>query len=273
MLLFFFCTATDGFAQESIATKFDQPDCRRVWSLELGLAQGTAMFRDMGTAPISFNGILLQPYLGLHLGLGGKADISLISHTGIGFFEDAPKPDLNFSSYDIHNSLSLRYMGRVKPRSQTVNLFLGAALTNFIDITVNPNYENSAAGISEFLGPEAIFRVHLMPRWSAPMLFHGELSLMPLAAVCRPGYSYIDNYTAQQPVIDALFSNFQWNIKPFAAITTDIGFDVVTGSGSHITLSYLWSYHTTGNSGYWRFDHATHTIAVDFFIKLKEKRL
>jgi hypothetical protein len=61
-------------------------------------------------------------------------------------------------------------------------------------------------------------------------------------------------------------------MKPFAAISTDIGIDIITGEASRISFSYLWSYHSSGNSGQHRYDHATHLLAIDFFVKLRTHR-
>ena len=194
---------------------------------------------------------------------------SVVSNTSIGIFEDAVKPSLNFSSFDIHNSLRFKFLKAFK--SNNPILYWGVALTNFLDVTVNPSYENSAAGVSNFLGPEIIGRINVETKWAAPIMFHGEVDLMALSAILRPGYSYIDNYSSSQPVLDALFSDFEVNIRPFAAISTDIGMDIVTGPASRISFSYIWSFHTTGGSGQHRFDHATHLLSIDFLIKLRTK--
>lgn len=201
-------------------------------------------------------------------------EFSIVSRSSIGAFEDAVDPMLNFSSFDVNNMLRLKFLKATKKTfadSSIFHLYLGASLCNFLDVTVNPNYENAAAGVSNFFGPEAIAHLRMEPKWNVPVIFHGELALMPVAAVLRPGYSYIDNYTATNSVIDALFSDFEVNVKPFAAISTDIGIDIITGPASRISFSYLWNYLSTGNSGFHRFDHASHLLAIDFIIKLRTR--
>ena len=262
-------------AQDSI--NYGYENYRRGWSLQIGAAGGYGTYRDMGTAPISFDGVLLQQNLGLRLTFPRRMEFSLVSRTALGVFEDAVKPLLNFSAFDIHNMLQFKFVKAIRRRDgnggerRLITPYWGVAMTNFLDVTVNTNYENAAVGVSDILGPEAIGRLDFQPRWKAPVQFHGEMALMPFATVLRPGYSYIDNYSSTQPVLDALFSDFDVSVKTFAGVSTDIGIDIVTGPASRITFSYLWSYHTTGDSGHHRFDHATHLLSVDFLVKLRVK--
>lgn len=273
LIFFFFCSLSPLSAQD-----FYEPtdnDYRRVWSLQLGAAEGYGSYRDLGTSPMSYYGIMLQPTLGLHLVLPSRMEFSVVSRNAVGFLEDAADPILNFGAFDINSTFSLKALARIASSDSSSNIFklyLGVGLANFLDITVNPNYENASAGISDFMGPELIGRLYCEPRWNVPIQFHGEAAVTPIAAVLRPGYSYIDNYTAYHPVSNAFFTDFEIFAKPFAAVSTDIGIDIVTGPGSRITFSYLWNYHTTGNKGIWRFDHATHYLAIDFLIKLRAKR-
>lgn len=273
VIFFFFCFLSSISAQEFYEPKDN--DYRRIWSLQLGAASGFGSYRDMGTAPMSYYGIMMQPTLGLHFVLPTRMEFSVVSRNAIGFLEDAAEPMLNFDAFDINSNFRLKALARIgggDAMSNVVKLYLGIGIANFLDITINPNYENAATGISDFMGPELIGRLYFEPRWNVPILFHGEAAAMPIAAVLRPGYAYIDNYTAYHPVSNALFSDFEIFAKPFAAVSTDIGIDIATGPGSRIAFSYLWNYHTTGKSGIWRFDHATHYLAIDFLIKLRAKR-
>lgn len=262
-------------AQDS--SNYGYENYRRGWSLQIGAADGYGTYRDMGTAPISFNGVVLQQNIGLRLTIPRRMEWGLVSRTSVGIFEDAVAPALNLNAFDIHNTMQLKFLKRIKRGDKDgvderiLTTYWGVALSNFLDVTVNTNYENAAAGVSDILGPEAIGRIDIKPRWKVPVLFHGEMAMMPIASVLRPGYSYIDNYSSTQPVLDALFSDFDVSVKTFAGVSTDIGIDIVTGPASRITFSYLWSYHTTGDSGHHRFDHATHLLAVDFLVKLRVK--
>lgn len=270
-LLLFFCFLGTISAQDTVTR--GNHNYRRGWSLQIGAAEGYGTFRDMGTAPVSFNGLVLQPTLGLHFIFPKRMEFSVVSRNGLGFFEDAVKPALNFSSLDIYSLLRFKFIKAFcsTGHRSLFTKYWGVALSNFLDVTVNPNYENAAAGISDFFGPEAVGRIDFEPRWVVPILFHGEMAIMPIAGVLRPGYSYIDNYTSANSVANTILSDFEVNIKPFAAVSTDIGIDIVTGPASRISFSYLWCYHSSGNSGAHRFDHATHLLCIDFLIKLRTR--
>ena len=276
-------------------------------SLRLGGGIGYGIYRDMGTAPMSFNGVMLEPVVGLEFGGMRRWITTVDAFNSVGVFEDAVAPKLNFGSFDISNTLRFkmqRYFSSLwapwtvdeglgkfhfgnededanSEKRHYAAFYASFGAANFFDVTVNPEYENAAAGISEFIGPEfsvmAIFYLNSIFGNNnidiAELQLHTELGLMPVAAVLRPGFAYIDNYTASQPVISALFDNYEWHLKPFAGLYTDIGLDIMTGPFNCISLSYYWSYHSSGNGGASRFDHATHYFAIDFIIPLKTKRV
>lgn len=228
------------------------------------------IYRDNGVAPFCFKGLSVAPSFGLTYGDSYHTRFSITSTTSIGIYEDELPPLLNFSAYDIHNTISVNLLFPIKKCVK--DLWIGGAITNFMDIAVNPNYENASVGISEFLGPEIVARLYQCPPTNRnAIIFHEELRLMPFAAVLRPGYAYIDNYTSRQPVLAALFDDYEWSMKFLAGIATDIGFDIKTGRGNRICVSYRWCYYSSGNSGQWRFDHATHLINIDFVFNLRSR--
>lgn len=256
----------------------------RTTSLHIGNAIGYGVYRDMGTAPLRFKGAVLMPNIGLELGGMRNWTTTIDLFTSAGVFEDAVDPKLNFGSFDISNTLRFKtrkYITslRLFAKENFTHVSVGFGAANFFDVTVNSEYENAAAGVSELIGPEVSLRADLDLKAifnnasydKFGKQFHAEVGLMPVAAIFRPGYSYIDNYTASQPVLSSLFDEFQWNLKPFAGLWSDIGIDIVNGY-NRISFSYLWSYHTSGNSGAWRFDHATHLFLIDFTITLKQRR-
>ena len=305
LLITFFTQKNEASAQQRDTSQLKSVYIQHCYgykttSLRIGNALGYGVYRDMGTAPLRFKGAVLQPNIGLEFGGMRNWTTTIDLFTSAGVFEDAVEPKLNFGSFDISNTLRFKmtkiiselwsyenerklHLGNEeisttqnKRHYACVSVGFGAA--NFFDVTVNSEYENAAAGVSEFVGPEVSLRADLslnavFNKFSIDKFdkqFHTEIGLMPVAAVLRPGYSYIDNYTASQPVLSSLFDEFQWNLKPFAGLWSDIGFDIINGY-NRISFSYLWSYHSSGNSGAWRFDHATHLFLIDFTITLKQK--
>ncbi len=230
-------------------------------SFVIGHSIAYGSFRDMGTAPISFKGLLLKPSAAIEFGGTGRWYSTVESTLSVGIFGMSEK--WGFDSYDISECI------RVKTTIKLDSSFTSSiAIVDFLNVTINPSYENSAAGISNFLGPELFFGVvkplsHCFSsKWFANKSIYAEIGTMPLAFILRPGYSYIDNYTSEQPVLKALFDDYQWNAKVFAAFHSDIGFKITTNTDCIIILSYLWDYYSSGKSGFWRFDYASHAFSI-----------
>ena len=306
LLITFFSALMPATAQESDTSQLKTVVLRhssgyKTASLRIGSAIGYGVYRDLGTAPIRFKGTVLQPVIGLEFGGMRKWTTTIDIFTSAGIFEDAVEPKFNFGSFDISNTLRFKmrkYLaGLWSPEKEDIDdktelhfgnedkypmvnkrhhasLSLGMGVANFFDVTVNSEYENAATGISEFIGPEVSLRADFYPDWISydrfSKQFHTEIGVMPVAAVFRPGYAYIGNYTASHPVASSLLDEFEWRMKPFAGLYSDIGFDIINGY-NRISFSYLWSYHSSGDSGFWRFDHAIHLFLIDFTITLKQK--
>lgn len=283
LLITFFWTSVDAASQNGTDSSqlktvaIQHSSGYKTTMLRLGGSIGYGVYRDMGTAPFSFKGVAVQPVVGIEFGGMRKWTTKIDIFTTLGAFEDAVLPKLNFGAFDISNTIRFSMRKQIEDE-HFASFSVGFGAANFLDVTVNPDYENSAAGVSEFIGPELLLRAdaNLSGDFYSDKLFdkqlHAEIGLMPIAAVLRPGYAYIDNYTAAQPVLASLFDQFEWHLKPFAGIYTDIGLDLLNANNSRISISYRWSYHSSGNSGQWRFDHATHFLLIDFFITLKSKR-
>lgn len=253
----------------------------KVTFLTLGCGLGSTAYRDDGTAPIKYNGIGVPLTVGLKWGGMRKVNFKLLSTTSIGVCKQSFNEEISIDAFDIFNYL------RAKVSFSNNEVLYGIALTNFLDVTVNPNYQNAAVGVSDFLGPElSIGTDYYLSKVFVSDFFenksvHAEFAMMPLAAVLRPGYSYIDNYTAEQPVIASTFSSYQWGIQPFASISTNLGFRIHNDTFSSICISYLWSFHLydmlkmhldENYSGPSPFRHSYHLLSLDFDICMKAKK-
>lgn len=239
----------------------------KTWSLRLGSGVGYGAYRDLGTAPFSFKGATLMPDAGLSF-TSGVWLFDIASTSMIGIYEDALKPAFNFAAFDVNNTVRIKLLRQLPHEGCPIRV--GMAVSSFLDANINTNYENAAVGVSWFIYPEIIARIDDIPlgsKESCRFSLHGELGVAPAAWAMRPGYSFIDNYTATQPVLDAQFDNYQMSATAFACLSTDIGLNYRFKSNNSISISYLWNFHRS--NGTWEYYHASHIVATSIIIKLK----
>ncbi len=232
---------------------------------------GYGVLRDKGTSPITYQGPLMTAVAGVWNDRSWwKFHLDVV--TSFGYYENSIAPRFNFSTFDISNTVKFRAMRCIPdPFFFPESIWIGIGASNFLDVSVNTNYENAATGVSEFFGPELLLKAESNLGFYSNWFLIGEVSFMPVAAMLRPGYAYMDNYTASQPVHTALFDGYEWNTKLFAGLSTEIGFRYRMENDNQLYLSYRWDYHSSGSKGSWRFDHAMHGIYVDLIVHLKRK--
>lgn len=249
-----------------------------VW-LNVGLGLGGGVYRDMGTAPLRYRGATLLPQVGVRWQREGLWNYHFENYTGLGIYKRRVTKGLAAEAFDVNNTLratAYRRLGTLpstgrEGRRTPVELRLGVGLRNFLDVTINTNYDNATAGVSELAGAELTLRARQgMRLWHRrPVYWHAECGLVPVAMALRPGYAYVDNYTASQPVSSSFFDDFEWAVKPLAGLTCSVGIELALGAtGNSMEIDYRWNYYSTGKSGAWRFDHATHRLCLGFNIKL-----
>lgn len=253
----------------------------KLTSLVLGGGFCSMSYRDDGTAPFKYKGMGIPVDIGVKWHGHRKFDMTISSSTSLGICKKNMTQGFSVDAFDVTNTLRIKF-------EKNFDIYaIGLSATNFLDVTVNPNYENAAVGVSDFFGPELSARVtqplnaFFSGTFWDDLFCHGELSMMPLAVTFRPGYSYIDNYAASHPVMDAFFSSYEWNIQPFASLGTNIGIDIYNDGFSSFSISYLWTYHLFDSlkihldenyNGSAPFRHSCHIISIDCYICMKAKR-
>lgn len=238
------------------------------WSaLRAGVGIGTVMHRDMGTGPTRYFGIAASPTFGLWYDRP-RWSLHIDMPVGLGILTNTVAGGMGMDAYDITLAPEAKIL--IAPQREWVKyrFMVGGSLTDQVHVANHPNYENAAAGFTNFFGVNIIGRVE---RTMRRHLVHAEVSMMPIALVSRPGYSYIGNPTADNDVASSLFSERESFSKPFALLSTDVGFDFRLRNGNRINLSYLWRYAGSGDKCVWRYDHAMHLVNVDFIFALKQK--
>jgi len=241
------------------------PDGR--WSaLHAGMGLGYVMHRDMGTAPISYRG----PATGLNIGLWIDRphwSIHIDLPFSVGAVDDAVGP-MSFDALDVTVTPEAKILYAPQKAWSRYRYMVGGSITDRVYISGHPDYENAAVGVSNFVGINLVGRCE---RILKRHMIHGEATIMPVALITRPGYSYIGNPTADNNVANTFLPTYQTFAKAFATLRTDVGFDFLLRNGNRINLSYVWQYSSSGEKDIYRFDHAMHLLNVDFVFALRQK--
>ena len=158
-------------------------------------------------------------------------------------------------------------------QNNQLHLWFGGALQSYIDIKDYPQLMNASVGYSSFLN---LHGTGMIQYDFAPMhdneynLFsiYGKISLPLIGMVSRPGFAYMDNYTANINTVNTLLQDYISCPILFPGVSTDIGFMVNLLNSNRIGLSYRWDYLTSRHTGEYRFDHAAHSFNVTFMFNL-----
>ena len=224
---------------------------------------GYGLFRDQGTSPLVYSG--LQAHLGADIDIHfPKFRVSLSSALNGGLFNFDSDDDSGAKSLFLESSASALF--RVWHHRQW-QLWAGASLDDYFGIKYNENLENSSIGFTGLIGlglrGRIEYRTPARPR-GHHWIFHGELALMPVAAVQRPGYAYVDNHTAGEgDILFSFLSSYEVSAVSFPMAKTDFGASFVFPSGNQVGAAYRWSFFSTGSAGASRFDEASHQLTIN----------
>ena len=160
----------------------------------------------------------------------------------------------------------------------TWSIDVGASLSNYMAISYVSKYMNASFALSDLFQPELHFKAEYTLPGANPLVVtpgwfsaYGELTVAPAGLAYRPGFSYIDNYTAGRETADYLFDTYLTGVTWLPHVEAELGVQFNLRSGNHIGLAYRWSYRSTHGSDYWQYDEARHQIMVDFIFLLKKK--
>lgn len=247
----------------------DFPEGRRVMVyVNLGNSVGSGLFRDRGTSPLTYSGPVLRQDIDVEVRLR-KWRIVMQTNILGGFYDF--ESGKGISAYGIDGGIWLKGMYRAWQK-KCWQLWTGISLGDEIGVKYNPSFENASIGLTNVLG----LNLHALMELRTPVrpsgahwIFHGELMVMPVGSILRPGYAFIDNYSDNSDgVLYTLLSTYESNTAAFPSFGTDFGAAYVLRSGNRVGLSYRWGYFTSGNSGAHRYDEANHMITANLMILL-----
>lgn len=180
----------------------------------------------------------------------------------------------DFSGYDIDGQQRIEFLYRVHDgKRNRLHLWAGGSLQEDAFFRIIPSLGNASTSTSLFfnLNAEGMIQydfAYIQNHTHNLFTVYGKLVLPLGGLICRPGYSFMDNYTSDINLLNTILSSYEVSSMFFPGVSTDVGLRLNLPNGNKIGLSYRWDYLTTRNKGYYRFDNAFHTISLDFMFKL-----
>ena len=153
------------------------------------------------------------------------------------------------------------------------HLWAGGALQTNVDIKSISAMMNASTGVTGFInlcaeGMLSYDFAYVRGGSHNLLTLYGKLSLPMFSAVLRPGYAYMDNYTQDIDIVNAMLGDYQSFGMAFPGASTDVGLYLNLMNGNRIGLSYRWDYLTTRKSGAYRYDNALHSINLNFMFNI-----
>ncbi len=242
--------------------------------LSLGLGMGRDLYRDQGTSPLSYPGIAAIPSMGLtwerpHFRW------QIASHSGISVHTDAVASRFAMDAIGVSNRLEGSVLRKWRPTSWHGMLLYGVGMGNQLYVRYNLHHQNAGVGVSNFTYISLCGRVEwpLGARESraASWCLLAEASLLPLAGVLRPGYAFIDNYTGANNLYATFGNQYQYYLRAFGGMATEIGARKEWSSGHRMTISYQWQYIDSATGSGFRYENALHSLCCRFDLQLRKR--
>lgn len=257
------------FAQVNESLDIPQPVRKTqvpVW-LNAGVGVGGANAYDQGIAPMSLWGLGVRGQLGatvewkrFHLQSESRVLFDLLL--------------LPLSGYNIDAQQRLEFLYRVHDgKRDRLHVWVGGSWQEDAFFRIIPSLGNASTSTSLFFNLNA----ETMVQYDCAFIKNGSHNLLTLygklmlplgGLIYRPPYAFMDNYTSDINLLNTILSNYEWSGMAFPGVATDFGLYFNLLNGNKIGFSYRWDYLTTRKRGYYRFDNAFHTVAIDFMFKL-----
>lgn len=268
--------ATQAFAQRegnsgSILVASDETQYRQIYKsrvpvwLNLSAGGTIADCYDNGTIPYSYLGIGGNFGLGAtvewrrcHIQSEGRLSNTLLAVSG------------NAIGIDSKTEFLYRFFDGKRNR---FHLWAGGAFQTNIDIKSISAMMNASTGVTGFInvcaeGMLSYDFAYIRGGSHNLLSIYGKLSLPMFSAVLRPGYAYMDNYSQDIDIINAMLEDYESFGMVFPGASTNVGLYFNLLNGNRIGLSYRWDYLTTRKAGVYRYDNALHSINLNFMFNI-----
>jgi|GEM_PF-5403948 len=231
--------------------------------VSIGINAGTGFsdFYEAGASPLT--------YLGLAGGFGGSFKIEAIAwqlrfeNTLMGGIYAPFADEASSTAFGLTNAMNATFMRRLTDVGKNKR-WVGITIANWTDLKINSAMMNASTALGNFSNIGARFmlnREYVTRNTNHSYTIDCDIYIPLLGIIYRPGYSYMDNYTANTQTTDSATSNYKLSGSFLNGATTSLGFSRNL-YGYNIRVSYDWLMITTNNSGCYRFVEGIHMIKL-----------
>ena len=236
-----------------------------------GMGMGIGSFKDIGTSPLTYNGVSgMMPF---------------------GFLQDRPKYNFEFNTnfsylgsiatkyYMLHyfsGKMNISYLRTIPVFSNSkLNFQAGGSISAGMTGTFNDSYQNAmlnidyytslfvSSGITyKFISPEKDFKISFM-KFHIPhrkLAAHFRLDLPLILFNGRPNFPYLRE--SDLDIFDRHYFLGGFQIK------SNLGIKCFLKNGNAFELSYVWTMLTTGSKDLYLLETASHNLLMSFYFKL-----
>lgn len=167
-----------------------------------------------------------------------------------------PLESLSINGADVRFALQLGLERQVL-KHECWQVWAGAALEDRIMLAYNNRYMNASVGMGNLLAPTI---------WGTGECHFNRITLWltvggsPLGGWYRPGFAYLDNYSAGDTEVATFGNDYNWQCTFLPHLLGGLGVSWQLPNGNALGVTYGWHYFTTRKSGYWSYEGARHAL-------------
>lgn len=239
----------------------DSAHCR----IGLQSALGYGCFREAGASPLTYRGAEILPAVSFEWerGIWRTSGVLQLAAGAYGNSADG----FGIQTFGIAPTAQWQLWRRCSEAGGW-RFYGGIGLTEMFDLRYFAQLENSSVGMTNAVYASLHARAERdCGRWR----LHGAVAYLPAAWMFRPGYAFISNYdrTPESPLAST-FDQYHSYPAGSCGLEGELGAARILANGNRIGFTYHWQHFTSrsADNAPNRFDHASHTIAVNLMFQL-----
>lgn len=241
-------------------------DTSKTVKLELRGGAGYGLYRDLGLSPLTYKGIELLPGMAVQVSEARWRRRYFVDLDGGGY---GLRVGVGYmQAYGGYCMVGVEGLCRVLDRG-VWSVWGGGSVRESFDFRYNSSFGNSSTGMTNCAALGLAGRVECeLGRWR----LHGQVDLLPLTLLLRPGFAYMDNY--DQDISSATanaLDQYHSYVSGLPGVDCDFGATLGLRNGNGVTIGYVWHFftsHTSGEAAPYSFEQASHGLRVILNFKI-----